>query len=409
MNPVPWYKTATRTQWKTLVAAQLGWLLDSMDVMLYAFALTTIRTEFGLTSASAGAVASVTLVASGLGGILFGVVADRWGRARALIFSILTYSVFTALTATSQTVIELILWRFLVGIGLGGEWAAGSVLVSETWAPEHRGKAIGLMQSGWGVGYIFAAILSALVLPQHGWRVLFVIGIVPALLAVWIRRQIPEPEIWKSGKESNQFQKNPFQIFRPPLLKRTLTATFIATSVLFAYWGLFTWMPTFLSTSVEAGGAGMSIVKSSGWIVVMQIGAFFGYILFGFFADKIGRKVTFIGFLVCAAVLVPIYGQLGRHEIALMVMGPFIGFFGHGYLSLFGVMLAELFPTHLRGTAQGFCFNVGRTLSALAPFTIGALADIYSIGSALALTSAFFLIGAGLILLLPETRGKELE
>ncbi|MGA2624964.1 MAG: MFS transporter [Bacteroidota bacterium] len=404
-----WYRTATREQWKTLLAAQLGWMLDSMDVMLYAFALTAIRSEFALTSALAGALASVTLVASGLGGILFGFLADRFGRAKALIFSILTYSVFTALTATSQTMMQLVLWRSLVGIGLGGEWAAGSVLVSETWAPEHRGKAIGLMQSGWAVGYIFAALLAAVVLPQQGWRMLFVLGVVPALLTLWIRRHIPEPQIWKSEMQKARSRKSPFEIFRPPLLRKTFIASVIATSVLFAYWGLFTWMPTFLSSSLEKGGAGMSIVQSSGWIVVMQVGAFFGYVMFGFLADKFGRRFTFIGFLAFAAVLVPLYGQLGRHEIVLMVMGPFIGFFGHGYFSLFGVMLAELFPTHLRGTAQGFCFNIGRTLSALAPFTIGALADVYGIGSALALTSAFFIIGAALILLLPETKGRELE
>jgi MFS family permease len=265
------------------------------------------------------------------------------------------------------------------------------------------------MQSGWALGYIVAAILAAVILPAYGWRGLFLVGIAPSLLTLWIRRQIPEPDIWISGREGSRLKARPFDIFRVPLLKTTFIASLIATSVLFAYWGLFTWMPTFLSAAPEAGGAGMSIVKSSGWIVVMQTGAFFGYILFGFLADRFGRKRTFIGFLVLAAILVPLYGQLGGHEIALMALGPFIGFFGHGYFSLFGVMLAELFPTHLRGTAQGFCFNIGRTLSALAPFTIGALADVYGIGSALALTSAFFLAGSGLILLLPETKGKRLD
>ncbi|HXG38008.1 MAG TPA: MFS transporter, partial [Bacteroidota bacterium] len=191
-----WYTTINRAQWKALFAAQFGWMLDAMDVMLYAFALTAIRKEFNLSSAEAGALASVTLVASAIGGIMFGMIADRIGRARALMYSILTYSLFTALTATSGSVAALVLWRTLVGFGMGGEWSAGSVLVSETWPAEHRGKAIGLMQSGWAIGYILAAILSALILPDYGWRVLFLFGLLPALLAAWIRRSVPEPEIW---------------------------------------------------------------------------------------------------------------------------------------------------------------------------------------------------------------------
>lgn len=406
-----WYRTITPQQWKTLAAAQLGWMLDAMDVMLYAFALTAIRSEFGLTSAEAGALASITLVSSAVGGALFGVLADRIGRARALMYSILTYSVFTALTATSGSMAELLIWRMLVGIGMGGEWSAGSVLVSESWPAVHRGKAIGLMQAGWAIGYILAAILAALVLPDFGWRVLFVFGLLPALLAAWIRRSVEEPVVWREGKASAH--PSPLnalkQIFHPPLLSKTLTASVITTSVLFAYWGLFTWMPTFLSTPVSQGGAGMTLVRTSTWIVPMQIGAFFGYTSFGFLADRFGRRPVFVTFLASAAILVPIYGQLGHQETLLLVLGPLIGFFGHGYFSVFGAMLAELFPTSIRASAQGFAYNAGRALSALAPYTIGALADQYGIGSALGLTSAFFLAGAGLIFLLPETRGKELN
>jgi MFS family permease len=179
--------------------------------------------------------------------------------------------------------------------------------------------------------------------------------------------------------------------------------------VLFAYWGLFTWMPSFLARPLEQGGAGLGIVRSSAWIIPMQIGAFFGYTSFGFFADRFGRRPVFAFFLACAALLVPLYGQLARHEVALLIFGPLIGFFGHGYFSVFGVMLSELFPTHVRATAQGLVYNVGRAFSALAPFTVGALADVYGIGSALAITSAFFLIGAAMIFSLPETRGQELQ
>jgi MFS family permease len=326
------------------------------------------------------------------------------------MYSILTYSVFTALTASSGSLVELLVWRALVGFGMGGEWSAGSVLVSETWPAEHRGKAIGLMQSGWAIGYILAAILAALVLPGFGWRVLFLFGLLPALLAAWIRRNVEEPSVWIERR--TMVQSSPFaglvQAFRPPLLLKSLIASLITTTVLFAYWGLFTWMPTFLSTPVDQGGAGMTLVRTSAWIIPMQIGAFFGYTSFGFLADRFGRRPIFVAFLITAAILVPIYGQLGQQEALLFVLGPLIGFFGHGYFSVFGAMLAELFPTSLRASAQGFAYNAGRALSALAPYTIGALADEYGIGSALALTSAFFLAGAGLIFLLPETKGKAL-
>jgi MFS family permease len=381
-------------------------MLDAMDVMLYAFALTAIRGEFALSAAGAGALASVTLIASAFGGVLFGVLADRIGRARALIWSILTYSVFTGLTAAATGVGELVVCRALVGIGLGGEWSAGSVLVAESWPAQHRGKAIGLMQSGWAIGYILAALLAAAVMPAWGWRPLFAVGLAPALFTLWIRRTVPEPQMWTPRHTG--VRRDIGSMFRPPLRRRTLLATALTTTVLFAYWGLFTWIPSYLASPVAAGGAGMGLVRSSAWIVPMQIGAFFGYTGFGFLADRFGRRPVFLFFVLAAAVLVPVYGQGGGSQAMLMALGPLVGFFGHGYFSVFGAMLAELFPTGIRATAQGLCYNVGRGLSALAPATIGALADRHGIGSALAFTSVFFAAGAALILLLPETRGERL-
>jgi len=402
-----WVRAVTPQQWRTLSAAMLGWLLDAMDVMLYAFALTAIRSEFGLSAATAGALASVTLLTSAIGGVAFGMVADRVGRARALVYSILIYSIFTALTATARSLPELVLWRSLVGIGLGGEWAAGSVLVAETWPAQHRGKAIGLMQSGWAIGYILAALLASAILPRHGWRMLFAVGVFPALLAAWIRRSVPEPEIWRAGRAGGRTSL--FEVLRPPHLRNAAAATVLATFVLFAYWGLFTWIPAYLASPVASGGAGMSVVRSSAWIVPMQVGAFLGYVLFGVLADRFGRRPVFLVFVIAAAVLVPVYGRMASQPAVLMALGPLLGFFGHGYFSLFGAMLAELFPSSIRGTAQGFCYNVGRAVSALAPFLIGALADRAGIGSALALTSAFFLAAGGMIMALPETRGEELR
>lgn len=401
-----WWRQATPAQWRVLAAAMAGWMLDAMDVMLYAFALPTIRAEFGLSGAQAGALASVTLLASAAGGIAFGALADRIGRARALVLSILTYSLFTALTATASSLPELVLWRTLVGLGLGGEWAAGSVLVAESWPAAHRGKAIGLMQSGWALGYILAALLTSAVLPAHGWRALFALGLLPALLVLWIRRRVPEPEGFVPSSRTGGIPWG--ELVRPPLLGRATVATLLTTLVLFAYWGLFTWVPAYLASPVESGGAGLSVVRSSAFIIPMQLGAWAGYVLFGLVADRWGRRPTFTAFVLAAAAVVPLYGQLARHPGLLLALGPLVGFAGHGYFSLFGAMLAELFPGRIRGTAQGLCYNLGRAVSALAPATIGALADRHGIGSALALTALFFAAAAAVVRLLPETRGEQL-
>ncbi|MFI5361451.1 MAG: MFS transporter [Elusimicrobiota bacterium] len=408
-----WRHDITPRQWRTLLAAHLGWLLDGMDIMLYAFALLAIQKEFGLTSAAAGALASITLLASAAGGAFAGVLADRWGRVPVLIGSMLVYSLFTGAAATSMSVLQLAFWRALVGFGLGGEWSAGSVLIAETWPPEHRGKAVGFMQAGWALGYILAAALAAWILPIYGWRTLFVIGTAPALLTLWIRRGVPESEIWRAvaGRRSpdRSMGAGLKKLLEPRVRGRILTATGLSASLLFAYWGLFTWIPTYLAAPLSRGGAGFDLVKSMGWIVPMQIGAFLGYILFGFLADRFGRRPVFVVFVLASAVLVPVYGLSARHANVLMLLGPLIGFFGHGYFSVFGAMFAELFDSDIRATAQGLCYNGGRAASAAAPFFIGMAADRYGIGSALGMTAGFYVLGAALIFALPETRGGVLR
>jgi MFS family permease len=343
-------------------------------------------------------------------------VADRFGRARALTWTILIFSLCSLGAATSQSLVQLLFWRLLLGIGMGGEWASGAVLVSETWPAEHRTKAIAIMQSGWALGYILAAALAALVLGvlplgEEAWRWLFALGALPALFTLWIRRSVQEPAIW-AGRKAQAPRVNPFAVLLgAQLWRRTLLAILLTACVQFGYWGLFFWLPSFLATPVEDGGAGMTIVRSMAWLVPMQVGAYLGYLSFGFISDWIGRRRTFIAFLLIVAILVPVYGQLARSPLSLMLLGPVIGFAGHGYFSLFGAFLAELFPTEARATGQGLAYNGGRALGALAPFTIGWLATIpaVGIGSALALTSAFFLAGALLMLAFPETSRSRLE
>jgi MFS family permease len=407
--PPPWYRTITAEQWKTLLAAQLGWMLDAMDFTLYLMAINTLQAEFDISNAASGWVTTAGLLTSAAGGLLFGFVADRVGRTRALTWTILIFSVCSLGSATAQDLFQLLVWRALLGFGLGGEWAAGAVLVSETWPPEHRGKAAGIMQSGWALGYILAAVLAAVALPRIGWRGLFALGGLPALFILWVRRNVPEPEVWTNRRKAVG-PDNPFaELFGRVLLRRTMVASALTTVVMFAYWGLFSWLPSFLGKPVEAGGAGLDIVRSMAWLVPLQLGAFAGYLSFGFLEGRFGRRPTFIMFLLASAVLAPVYGLLAREAWLLMLIGPVLGFVGHGYFSVFAAMLAEQFPTRVRGTGQGFTYNVGRALSAAAPPTIGALADAEGMGVALAFTSLFFVAGALTMLLITDTRGRKLE
>jgi len=402
-----WLREVSPAGRRALVAAMAGWTLDAMDFVLYLLAIPTLRHEFALDARQAGLLATVALMSSAVGGVAFGRVADRIGRTRALSWTVLVYSFASLGSATSTSVAQLIVWRTLLGLGLGGEWSAGAVLVAESVPARHRGKAIGLMQSGWAIGYILATLAAGVILPLLGWRALFAFGVAPALLVIWIRRRLEEPQLFGRAAETPGVSWT--ALLRPPLAARTLTATLVSTAVMFGYWGLFSWIPSFLAAPVAQGGAGLGLVRSTGWIVPMQIGAFFGYLSFGYAGDRFGRRKSFAFYLVAAALTVVGYGALVRDPWALMLLGPVLGFFGHGYFSLFGAMLAELFPTAVRGTAQGLCYNTGRALSAFAPAVIGALADLRGLAFALAATAAFFVAGALLVRLLPETRGVELE
>jgi MFS family permease len=398
-------RSITRQQWIALFAAQAGYMLDAMDVLLFVITINVFRAEFGLSAAQAGLASSFTLAFSAAGGIVFGIISDRVGRARVLVWSILIFSVASAGTALSWNLASLLFWRALIGIGLGAEWSSGAVLVAETWPAEHRAKAVGIMQSGWALGYMLAAGMTAVILPRWGWRALFMAGVLPALLALVIRRHVEEPAIWRNRAADSRARLT--EVFEGALRRRTALASILATCVLFAYWGLFTWIPGFLSAPASGGGAGLTIVRTSGFVVPMQLGAFAGYVAFGWLADKLGRRPAFVLYVLAAAILVPVYGAT-RDPQTLLLLGPAIGFFGTGFFSLFGAMLSELYPTRVRGAGLGFVYNIGRGCSALAPWTVGYFADRYGIGSSLALNSAFFALGAVLIFTLPETKQAEL-
>jgi len=385
-----WLVEASENQKRTLLAACLGWMLDSMDVMLYALVLGQVQREMHLSAAVSGAMMSVTLVSAAVGGVCFGWFADRFGRTRALTISMLVYSVTTAMCGLTHTATQLMICRLLLGLGMGGEWAAGAALVAETWPARHRGKALALVQSSWAVGYALGAAVVALVMPHFGWRAVFFVGIAPALVTLWLQRRLREPEVWQ---REHTPRPHIGQLFRGTFGRNMLICATMNAATLFAWWGIFTWVPHFLSTSTAEGGRGMSITQTSQWTIVMQVGTFLGYISFGYIADRFSRKYTYIGFLLAAALLVPFFAFV-RNPGMLLLIGPLIGFFGTGYFSGFSVIASELFPTSLRGSAMGFVYNIGRVLSAAAPYLIGHISEGSGLSAALCITSAAFLVAA---------------
>ncbi len=389
------------------MAGGLGWMLDAMDVMLYSLVLSHLMRDLGMGKGTAGALNSLTLLASALGGIVFGFVADRVGRTRALMVSILVYSVASGACGLSRTIVQLALCRFILGLGMGGEWTSGAALIAETWRPEHRGKALGLMQSTWAIGEMLAIGVVALVLPSFGWRAVFFVGVLPAVMVFWIRRRVPESEIWLRQRPPTAAGSLRI-LWRPDLRRNGIVATAMNACAMFGYWGLFTWIPAYLSLPLEQGGRGLDLMKTTTWLLIMGIGKWLGYALFGFFADSAGRRRTYVTYLIVAAALVPLYG-VARTPAWLLLLGPLVAFFGTGYFSGFSAIVSELFPTEIRATAMGLSYNIGRGVSAAAPAAVGLLADRFGLGSAFFLQAAAFFAAALLALALPETKGRRLD
>ncbi len=385
-------------------------MLDAFDVMLYALVLASIMPDLGISKETAGLLGSATLIASAVGGLMFGIIADRYGRTRALMASVLIYSTFTAACGFAQTVAQLAVFRVLLGIGMGGEWASGAALVSETWPAEHRGKALGLMQSAWAVGYGAAAVATMLILPRWGWRGVFFAGILPAFFTLWVRRNVEEPPIWREmrRKVSNVTRESVADVLAGRMLKITLAVTVMNAFTMFGWWGFNLWLPGYLSLPTTSGGRGFSAEAMTGLIVAMQVGMWFGYVTFGFVSDRVGRKRAYVVYTIAAAVLILVYVSV-QSPLALLLLGPVVAFFATGYFSGFGAVTAELYPTSIRATAQGLTYNVGRIASAAAPFAVGSLAQTRGFQAALSLTSVAFAMAAASWIFIPETRGRQLE
>jgi MFS family permease len=406
-RPFDWARQITASERKSLLAGAFGWMLDAMDVMLYSLVLTYLIREFSMDTRTAGFLNSLTLVASAIGGLLFGVVADRIGRTRSLMVSILVYSLASAACAFSHSVAQLAAFRFVLGLGMGGEWTAAAALIAETWRPEHRGKALGLMQSAYAIGEAIAALVVGLVLPHFGWRAVFLVGVLPALLVFWIQSSVPEPPLWTERRTANAPRPPLRRLLSGKVLRAGLLATTMNTCALFGYWGLFTWIPAYLSLPPTQGGRGLSLVKTTTFFLVLCAGKFLGYATFGFFADIYGRRKPYFAYLLVAAALVPVYGMTGSPAL-LLFLGPLVAFFGTGSFSGYAAIASEIFPGEIRATAMGFSYNVGRGVSAVAPFVVGALAVKHGIGPAFLAQAGAFLAAALLSLMLPETRGSRL-
>jgi len=418
-----WWFEATPEARRALVAAALGWMLDSFDVMLYALVLAAMMHDLNIAPTTAGWLGSIALLSGALGGITFGVIADRFGRTRALMASVLIYSVATAACGFATSILQLAVFRVILGFGMGGEWASGAALVSETWPDRHRGKALGLMQSAWAIGYAAAAIVTWLVLPRGGWRAVFFVGILPALLTLWIRRRVEEPALWQEAhrlESANNANANAnvfdaigegivkiARVFAMPYGRFTVPLTLMNSCTLFAWWGFNLWIPAYLSLPVSEGGIGLSTAAMSGFVVAMQVGMWFGYVTFGYISDVIGRRRTYVVYLVTAAALMCAYG-LVREPYILLALGPFVAFFATGHFSGLGTVTAEIYATDIRATAQGLTYNVGRIASAIAPFAVGSFARTHGYGAALSIASSAFLLAAVFFIWIPETKGRSL-
>jgi MFS family permease len=416
-GPLCFLAEAPPAQRRTLLAAALGWMLDAFDAMLFVLVLAYLMRDLGMSKPKAGLLQTLTLIASGLGGILFGSMADRIGRKRALMLSILTYSVCSFASGLARSVLGLAFFRFILGLGMGGEWNTGATLVAETWPTELRAKAMSIVQSSWAIGYALASLVAGIILHFADWRMVFFVGGFPALVTLWILAQVPESEMWQDHRrpagDSDRYRQDPesrfAEIFRPPYWKHTLVLLLVNFLALSAWWGLFTWIPPYLSLPVDQGGRGLGVIGTTTLLVVLNLGGMFpGYASFGWVADRLGRRRAFLLYLVAATCVVPFYAA-SRSPRALLVAGTVVAFFGTGIFSGSGIIASEIFPTRVRARALGFTYNGARGLSSVAPFLIGSVGQAKGLSWAFHLCAAAYLLAALVATRLPETKGKSLE
>jgi MFS family permease len=406
-----WLRELDQHERRTMLATSGGWALDAFDVQVYSYVIPTLVTAWSMSRTEAGILGTAALLISAVGGWITGALCDRFGRVRMLQITIVWFAFFTFLSGFTNNFTELLICRGLQGLGFGGEWAAGSVLMGEVIRAKYRGRAVGVVQASWHIGWGVSAIVFALffsLLPADiAWRAMFWVGIVPALFVLYIRRAVSEPALFarSAAQDSRGIFSKFLEIFSPTYLQRTILCVLVAAGVQGGYYALSIWLPTYLKTT-----KGLSVINTGGYLLVIIAGAWCGCIAGAHLADAIGRKKTFLLFAVAASLIAFLYTHLQISDTTMLVLGFPLGFCANGIFAPMGPFLTELFPTAIRGTAQGFCFNAGRALGAFFPTMVGYLSASMDLGEAIGLFTigAYFLLIAA-ALLLPETNGMDLS
>lgn len=406
-----WYRDITPNERRTFWSCKVGYALDAMDTQFLSFVIPTLIATWGISRADAGFIGTATLLTSAAGGWVAGILSDRIGRVRTLQLTILWFAFFTFLCGLAQNYEQLLIARALMGFGFGGEWTAGAVLMGEAIRARDRGKAVGMVQAGWAIGWGLSALLYALVfslLPaETAWRALFLIGLLPAVFVIVLRRMVKEPEVYVDHKNrhGDAERKSFTAIFSPGLLSITLRAALLTTGAQGGYYAITTWLPTFLKTERN-----LTVLGTGGYLAMVILGSYIGYVISAYLTDRIGRKRNFILFAIGSMTIALAYTHIQVSDTLMLLLGFPLGFFASGIFSGMGALLTELFPTSVRGSGQGFCYNVGRAIGAFFPFLIGQVSQQMSLGHAIGIFAAaaygVLIIAA---LTLPETRGKQLE
>ncbi|WP_297844499.1 MFS transporter [Pseudomonas sp.] len=404
-----WYKTGSPQERKTFWACFSGWALDTYDAQMFSFLLPTLMAVWQISKGEAGILGTAALLSASLGGWVAGILSDRYGRVRILIFTICWFTLFGVLAGFTQSFEQMLVVRTLQGLGFGGEWAVGAALMAEIIRPEHRGKAMGFVQSGFSVGWALSAVimtgLLAYLPPEMAWRVAFWVGIIPASFVLFIRRNVKDAEIFREAKAHAAEKASLLSAFRPAVVRLTLLGAMLVTGLQAAAYTIMAWLPT-LMVQVRGLKAGPVVVT----MLIMCAGAFAGFVLTAYLSDRFGRRPALLVFCVGAWIFTVVYMLVPMSPTMLMLMSFPVGAFATGIFAVLGPYLSELFPTHIRTTCMGFSYNLGKSLGALSIAGVGVLSERFGLAEAI---GGFCLVAYALsiiaVLLLPETRGVRLE